>query len=169
MVYRLINIALVLLLSGCGFHPHGHSIHSKISQNIVIESGDPYGPFSRALRQELRQAGLTVSDKVDPSAYFIHVNNPVMSTGVTAIRIDGIKAEQQMSLDVNIQFSKVGRAGKTYDLHQSMTYTELPGKSLPMSAAIDSYTNELNQHIAERVARLFERYTQYEASIPQAQ
>ncbi len=53
-IIRLFVMLAAVITAGCGFHPRGTTQVPTELRTLVLETGDPYGPLTRVVRQQLR-------------------------------------------------------------------------------------------------------------------
>lgn len=109
-------------LSACGFHPHNRAMNGEQTQKVVLFSNDPYGPFVRQVRRELKLAGITIVDySEDQSVMTLTLDNVNMTKGNLAVGIDGFATIQQLSGDINITLNQSGQENKHFELFEYVT------------------------------------------------
>lgn len=57
-----LTLALISLVSGCGYHLKGHGESSLQGVNFLILSENPYGEFEKALAQRMRASGVNINE-----------------------------------------------------------------------------------------------------------
>jgi len=154
---------LGLLITGCGFHPHGMNGDSGASLTVELNTTDPYGSLAREVRRELRGHSITITNnplqQVDAILSF---DDKGFSTAVTAAytygTLAGKSAEQVINKNVSVNFSADGFQGESVVVHESITFISMGSNGLTTSAARDVYDVEIDKKIAQKVVSLLFKY-----------
>jgi len=89
---KLLNILLLSLMMGCGFHLRGVFHIPKILKMIQIRPNQPFDPFQRVLRQTLKNNQIQVLSENSPNiqeASILTILNQGFSERVLAYGTDG--------------------------------------------------------------------------------
>lgn len=145
----------VLLLCGCGFHRHGYiSDRKTISVSLITE--DPYGPYARAVRRELRLDGIKMlRDDSDVAAETVRVNlvSSQVGSDTASIFINGSTAEYEMVMDARVSITAPGCAPVSVSIRLHKSYIDYTSGALAVDAAKEVYTEEMYQQAAMNISR----------------
>lgn len=156
------SVLSVLTLSACGFHPHGHMPGDSSIHRVVLRSADPFGPFARNARRELRLADLTViDDSEDPAVPVITlmsvpISNDTLSIWSRGKNYAGHAAQREAGIDMSYQIRRGDDEGQVYHARASRKYFDSPG--LGGVAAKTVYDDELYEEASRKIVRDLEHY-----------
>ena len=117
-----LGIALLLVLSGCGFHMQGAFTVPEGMERTYIASEDSYSLFYRELQRSLLENGMTL------------VDTPTAATAVLAIHID--KTDQRV-LSVSAR-----NVPTEYEVYYSIEYSVESGEENLLSRQFINLTRD---------------------------
>ncbi len=96
----------LLVTAGCGFHLRGTTSVPCALRTLVVESSDPYGPLSRAVRAELRLNNVMIVDSARKNSNYLpalRLGSESITRDSASLFQDGKTAEYQITLTVTAQ------------------------------------------------------------------
>lgn len=151
LLVSLIMATAVLSTAGCGFHTRGNTQLPAEMKTMILNSGDPYGPLARTVRQQLRLSGITI---VEDSATQ-RANVPTFRLGgennhrdTASVFLDGSRAEYQLAMTVTGQVLIPGKG--IFPLQATVYRSYFDNSGVPLAA--DSEQTMIYQEMRVRAA-----------------
>ncbi len=157
MRHRILTLLLglaVLVTTGCGFNLHGTTQVPSNLQKLLLESNDPYGPLTRAVRQQLRLSNVTIVDdpmRKDLPTLLIISSSETQST--VSIFQNGVTAENQLVLHVQAQVLIPGHDIYPLQVNIFRTFFDNPLTALAKDAESAVLRQEMRDQAALQLVR----------------
>jgi LPS-assembly lipoprotein len=155
--HRILTLLLglaVLVTAGCGFNLHGTTQVPSNLQKLLLESNDPYGPLTRAVRQQLRLSNVTIVDdpmRKDLPTLLIISSSETQST--VSIFQNGVTAENQLVLHVQAQVLIPGHDIYPLQVNIFRTFFDNPLTALAKDAESAVLRQEMRDQAALQLVR----------------
>jgi LPS-assembly lipoprotein len=156
---RLALLAVVALLTGCGFHLQGRQPLPPVLAAAYIDPVDAQSDFYLGLRAALRASGSQIQEEAAPGSATIRIVNDRTSERVLAVSAQNVQTAYELSYTVRIAVSAGGRqliepeehtVSREYSFAESAQLAKLREREA-LSAAL---ANDLVTVVMRRLASL---------------
>ncbi|MBS0054169.1 LPS assembly lipoprotein LptE [Yersinia sp. Marseille-Q3913] len=157
MRHRILTLLLglaVLVTAGCGFNLRGTTQVPPELQKLLLESADPYGPLTRAVRQQLRLSNVTiVDDPMRKDLPALRIIGSSENQDTVSIFRNGVTAEYQLVLHVQAQVLIPGHDIYPLRVNIFRTFFDNPLTALAKDAEAEVLRQEMRDQAAQQLVR----------------
>ncbi len=152
-------LLLLVLLAGCGFHPRGQMTRlDGLPQPLALTGIQPYSDLGLVLREELRAAGVALTDDAQQAAGVLQISDTRSASRVLSLDSRNRAAEYELTESLRFSLHRPGqgpvvppqRVRVIRSLYKPAD--QVLGRSREEQALRESMRRELAQKMIRRLA-----------------
>ncbi|MGL5006966.1 MAG: LPS assembly lipoprotein LptE [Plesiomonas sp.] len=149
----ILTVVAIATTAGCGFHLRGTTQIPTNLQTMTLHSYDPYGPLTRAMREQMKLNNITLIDeqKANSDIPTFRLNSASQGNIVSSVFNNGIAAERNITLTVNASVLIPGQDVYPISVQISRAFFDNPNTALAKAAEASLLNDEMYQEAARRL------------------